>query len=333
MWFFFQKRRELGVIAPDPKDIRDYQLAEVQPEIVKLPEEFDLRDKMTSVQRQFWGTCTSHAVDGLKEFLDKREYGKEIKLSQRFIYYNTKKISGLWSIQGDYVRNALKSVVKYGACLEKTFPDKRMLTWQEYVNKEPSEQAYKEAEKYKGKTYWAVGRTLEDFRQAIYQQKAPVVFSMMWYGSYYRPAKDGRLALPDKKRGGHALACVGWEREKLWVRNSHGVGWGLNGYFYIPFEEFQKHDIWNAYVLLDLERPENLTGWVAGKYLDKVLKFSSGDLVKINGDGLRLRETPGTSSKILASLKMNQEAVIIEDKDNGTRVNNYRWFKIKVGNN
>jgi len=332
MRFSVKKRREeLGVLGPDPTDIRDFQLLRVQPEVVKLPDEFDLRDKMTSIQHQNWGTCTSHSVDGVKEFLDKREYGKEIKLSQKFIYHNIKKISGLWQNQGDYIRNALKSVCDYGACLEETFPDIRRLTWEEYVKEEPSEQAYKEAEKYKGKTYWVVGKTLEDFRQAIYQQKAPVAFSIMWYASYRKPMPDGRLPFPDKELGGHAVSCVGWEKERLWFRNSHGVGWGLNGYAYIPFNEFQKHDIWNCWILLDIEVPETpLIGWTVEEYLDRVFKFSPGDLVRVNGDGLRLREVPGTASKILASLRLNQEGVILNDKDNGIRVGNYSWYKIKV---
>ena len=124
---FFSREYPVGLLAPDPIDIRDYQLAELQ-EAVDLPEEFDLRSQMTPISSQFYGTCTSHAVDGVKEFQEKED------LSQRFIYYNTKKISGLWNIQGDYLRNALKAVCNYGVCLEKTFPDSAVPVLSAYDN-------------------------------------------------------------------------------------------------------------------------------------------------------------------------------------------------------
>jgi len=329
MWFF-RRKNYTGVLAKDPVDIRDYQLSSIQPEAVDLPEEFDLRDKMTSIQHQHWGTCTSHDIDGVAEFLNSRQYGKDIKLSQKFIYINTKKISGLWNIQGDYVRNALKSVCQYGVCLEETFPDIKRLRWSTYIKDRPSEQAYKEALKYKGKTYWAVGKELEDFRQAIYQQKAPVAFSMMWYSSYNKTGPDGKLPLPVGKVGGHAISCVGWTKGKLWFRNSYGTSWGLNGYAYIPFNEFDKHDIWNAYVLLDLEESTELTGWVANKYLKQSGGFKRGTKV-VPTYRLSLRTKPTTNSIRIITLKRGQECEIIDDEVISAQ--GYKWQKIKTSNN
>lgn len=324
MWFFKKNKYPLGVIGKDPKDIRDFQLLEVQPTIVVLPETFDLRDKMTSVQLQNWGTCTSHDVDGVKEFLDSKEYGKQIKLSQKFIYYNTKKISGLWNMQGDYVRNALKAVCEYGVCLEETFPDIRRLNWETYIKDVPSEQAYKEAEKYKGKTYWVVGNTLEQFRQAIYQQKAPVVCSMMWFESYYKTESDGKLPLPDKSVGGHAISCVGWTKDKLWFRNSHGTDWGLNGYFYIPFNEFNRHDIWNCWILLDIEVPEpenTKIGWIADSWLSK--EWEKGDIVwptyKLN-----FRIAPW--GQVIKVLEVGKKLEVLGEKK---KTNEIVWQKVK----
>jgi len=321
----FKKKVELGLLSQDPIDIRDYQLAEIQTP-VELPEEFDLRDKMTSVQRQNWGTCTSHMADGVKEFLDKKEYGREIKLSQKFIYHNTKKISGLWDTQGDYLRNAFKSVCQYGACLEESFSDIKRNTWDKYIKDIPSEKAYKEAEKYKGKTFWTVGNTLEDFRQAIFQNKCPIGFGMKWDRGYYVPANDGRLSLPKgEELGGHAVICVGWTKDKLWFRNSHGTSWGLNGYSYIPFSEFEKHDIWNAYVLLDIEVPETpeaKVGWVADGYLRK--DFVKDDIVYPNCN-LNLRNAPwGTRLKVLSK---GEKIKILGERKKTT---NITWEKVEV---
>ena len=326
MWFF-RRKNYTGVLAKDPVDVRDYQLSSIQPKGIDLPEEFDLRGVMPSIQHQNWGTCTSHGVDAIKEFLDSKQYGKVIKLSQKFIYINTKRISGLWNIQGDYVRNALKSVCQYGACLEETFPDIKRLSWNAYVKDVPSEEAYKEAEKYKGKTFWAVGKELEDFRQAIYQQKAPITFSMMWNSSYNKVASDGKLALPSGEAGGHAMACAGWTKDKLWVHNSWGTNFGEDGYFYIPFDEFNKHNIWNAYILLDKEAVKDLTGWVANKYLKQSEGFKLGTKV-VPTYRLNLRTKPTTNSAKIITLKRGQQCEVIDNEV--INAQGLKWQKIKT---
>lgn len=329
---FKKKNHNLGLLGPDYKDPRTFQLASVQPTVVSLPNSFILRDKMTSIQRQVYGDCTSQMVDGVKEFLDSREYGKEIKLSQKFVYHNIKKISGLWNQDGDYLINAFKSVCNYGAPLETDWPSNPMKNWDEYVHDEPSAEIYKKAEEYKGETYWSVEKSLENFRQAIFQQKAPIGFGMMWYESYRTPASDGRLPVPNGKAlGGHALIICDWDQEKLWIRNSHGTGWGFGGYGYIPFNEFDKHEIWNAYCLTDLPKIEESIGWVAEPFIKRLgPQFSVNEIV-IPTCNLNLRSNPTTSSAKIKVLNPNEKLKIIEG---GSEANGYKWWKIrKVENN
>ena len=318
----------LGVVSPDRKDKRDYLLSSIQPEAVSLPDKFLLRDKMTSIQKQIYGTCTANMSDGLKEFWDSQEYGKEIKLSQRFIYYNTKKISGLWHDQGDYLRNALKSVCDYGACLETSFPDTPDGNWDTYIQKEPLPEGYKEAEQYKGKTYWRIGNTLDNFRQAIYQNQCPVGFGMVWYDSYRGISSDGKLPLPSgDKLGGHALIAIGWEDDKLWIRNSWGTDWGDKGYFYIPFNEFDKHDIWDCWVLLDIQR--ELKGWMAGEYLKRLIpKFIPNEVVSPIYR-LILREQPGIKSNKITVLNPSTKLIILDDINNGISQDGYTWYRVQ----
>ena len=322
----FRKKEQLGCL-PSPKDIRDYQLASVQ-EPLELPESYCLMGDMTSVEHQNFGTCTCNAVDGLKEYLDSLEYYKEIKLSQKFLYNVMKqRVSDLKHMEGDYIRNALQTVVKYGICLESTFPDVRKSSWEEYVKEVPPELAFKEAEKYKGKTYWSVGRTLDDFKQAIYQQKAPVAFGMMWHKAYNRPAMDGRLPLPDKQVGGHALVAIGFTKDRLWIRNSWGVNYGFGGYFYIPFDEFNKHTIWDAWCLTDLKAPEFYEGWCAIKYLRKSKGYKNGTKIKTIYR-LRLRNKPSLKSTKLVTMNRDQEGEIIGDEV--IENDGYKWQRIKM---
>lgn len=329
MWFR-KKQFISGVLGIEPSDPQNYQLCDIQPKSIDLSDKLLLTDKMSPVGRQHYGTCTSWGVTSVKEYLDSKQYNKIINLSEKFVYYNTKKISQIFYTQGDYVKNALASICKYGAPLLEDYPDIREKNWETYVRTEPSVEIYKKAEKYKGKTYWVVGNTLEHYRQAITQQNAPVVFSMMWYKSYRTPASDGRLPLPDSELGGHAISCVGWAQDRLWFRNSHDISWGLNGYGYIPFNEFNKHTLWNSWILIDQEKPKEITGWVVEKYLAKAQTFSTNEQVKGTATRLNIRQDPTTNSNIVGTLKKDEKCIIIDADNNGISTNGYKWWNIKI---
>lgn len=321
-----ENKYPLGLIGPDPIDNRQYQLCEVQTEIVELPEEFDLRPKMTPVGHQIYGSCWSWGATAIKEYLDSQENGKEINLSEKFVYYNGKKISGLYSEEGDYIISALKALCNFGAPLLEDYPDTPEKDWQTYMNKIPSLEIFKKAEQYKGKTYWAVGKTLEDFKQATYQQKAPITFGMRWYESYNTPKADGLLPLPSgRDLGGHCLAEAGFLKDRLIIKNSWGTEYGDKGYIYIPFNEFEKHDIWNAYVLLDLPK---LEGYVATKYLKRSEDsiFRIGDKVQPISN-LNIRQEPTTTSAKVALATLTDRFIIADDKVINS--DGFSWQKIR----
>ena len=231
----------------DKLDIRQYILATVQGEEDKTPDEFmDLMKDMSPVVRQNYGSCTSQAVDAIKEFQEQQI------LSQQFLYVMSKKISGNYNQQGEYIVSPLKAACNYGVCEEKLMPDTRGESWDEYVRKEPSKEAYDNALKYKGKRYWWVHNGINNFKNAIYQNKVPVVFAMKWYESYRNTPKSGILLAPDHLVGYHAVCGVGWDKDGLWVKNSFGESWGNNGYFKILFDKWDVVQPYAAYVLLDL---------------------------------------------------------------------------------
>jgi len=71
----------------------------------------------------------------------------------------------------------------------------------------------------------------------------PFVFGFAVYESFETEevAKTGVMTMPTEKDnilGGHAVMAVGYDndREVFIIRNSWGVNWGDQGYFYMPYE-------------------------------------------------------------------------------------------------
>lgn len=237
----------------DKKDARDYQLASILPTERYVPEEYtELRDKLSKIGLQKFGSCTSwSSVNGVKE------YQEGVGLSEYFNYVNSKKISGIYDQEGEHIKNALKAICEYGVCKQDLFPDELPPSgkWIDYVKKEPSVEAYENAKKYKGKTYWVVGSEPQSFKEAIYLYSAPVVFAMLWARDYNATPKSGILPLPEHDIvGGHAVAAIGWTKDHLIVKNSFGENWGDGGFFYIPFNQWKNHTIYNCWVLIDKDK-------------------------------------------------------------------------------
>ena len=308
----------LGIAGKDPADLRDYQLSSIQ-EDAPLPKSFDLRNKMQPTTHQNWGSCTASAT-AIQEFFDK------IDLARKFTYYKTKEISGFYNMQGDFVRNALKAIVKYGVCLESTFPDIRRLTWKKYLADVPSQEACEEALEHRGGSFWAVGTEPEQYKQAIWQQQAPVVFSMRWAKSYNHP-KNGILGSPDKWVSGHCVVAVGWTEDSLIVRNTFRKGWGDKNYFYIPFKDWDKHEIWNAYILLNRKKPEWLEGWVAINYLTPI-HLIKGTKMKTKAN-LNVRDNPAGDK--VEQVKKGGTIEVVNDDVIKTSLEGkcYLWQKVR----
>lgn len=231
----------------DKKDERDFQLATVMPTEIALPNKFICKN-LSPVFRQKYGSCTSAcSVNGVKEQQER------IGLSEYFNYVNSKKISGIYNQEGEWLKNALKAICNYGVCTQELFPDvyppDRL--WSTYVRKEPSPEAYINARKYRGKTYWSISNSIDNFKKALVTYETPITFVMKWYRSFN--ACTGVLPLPDTWVGNHAVACVGYNEKYLIVKNSFGEAWGDKGYFYIPFKDWNKYSIYNIWILLDLQ--------------------------------------------------------------------------------
>lgn len=235
----------------DHQDPRDFKFTAIRYGISQLPASVDLRTKMSPVVDQGdLGSCTANAIaSGLKEYFNLKTGGALIRLSRLFLYYFERELEGtVGEDSGAELRDGMKVLQKTGVCPEVFWP---------YViqifDRQPNQKAVKRAAPYKINAYRRI-KDLAELKAALAEDR-PVVFGFEVYESFEADevARTGILPMPDESEqllGGHAVLAVGYDDQKGWViaRNSWGEAWGDRGYFYIPYEVFDKlvMDMWTG---------------------------------------------------------------------------------------
>lgn len=221
----------------DHPDHRDIKLSIAAP--VPLPPSADLRSDMPPVYDQGeLGSCTANAISAAVDFERKCQGEPFITPSRLFIYYDERVIEGTVSEDaGAEIRDGIKSVAAQGVCPESEWPyDITQFT------KLPTSNCYTDAKKFEALTYAGVPQTANDIKHCLAILKKPVVFGFSVFESFesLTVAKTGTVPMPGKKDrpiGGHAVVIVGYDdaRSMFLVRNSWGSGWGISGYFWMPY--------------------------------------------------------------------------------------------------
>ena len=69
----------------------------------------------------------------------------------------------------------------------------------------------------------------------------PFMFGTDWTTTMFSPDADGRVHPKGNVEGGHEILCREYdaEKERLWLDNSWGLAWGLNGRFYLTLKDFE----------------------------------------------------------------------------------------------
>jgi len=230
---------------PDRPDHRDKLYAAIPAPPKKLPPKVDLSPGCPPVEDQGQlGSCTANSLVGNLEFLYLKAGQPVTDLSRLFIYYNERAMEGTVNEDaGAAIRDGVKSLVNLGVCSEKIWP---------YViskfKVKPSAPCYKDAANHQVTSYHRI-LSLTQMRQCL-AEGYPFVFGFTVYESFESAAvaKTGKLNLPkptEKSLGGHAVCAVGYDdsAKRILVRNSWGPGWGLKGYFTMPYDYISNNNL------------------------------------------------------------------------------------------
>ena len=229
---------------PDLPDQRDHMYAAPPPVLSALPPSFDLTPKCPPVYDQGQiGSCTANAIAGALEFDRMKQALQDFVPSRLFIYYNERAMEGtVNSDSGAMIRDGIKSVATLGDCPEKQWPyDGSPFPPNPKLTQKPPQSCYTQALKYKAVQYQRLSQILAQLKGCL-ASGYPFVFGFTVYESFESStvAQTGHASLPSPGEGvvgGHAVMAVGYDDAHQWfiIRNSWGTGWGMKGYFTLPY--------------------------------------------------------------------------------------------------
>lgn len=225
----------------------------VQPIVNNLPSKVDWRPEMSSVKNQgSEGSCAGHSGVAIKEWMEFKDYGMRINLSERYLYENAKKISG--DNEGTTLVAIAKVLIDKGVCEE--------LYWK-YVSGKvgyPLPGADENASQYKIEPIYTRIVTEQELKACLV--KSPVNIGVKIYKNWDRIKINGIIPNPTicekikRTLGGHAIILCGYnENTKLYTfKNSWGTNWGDKGYGHISFKEM-KRILMDAIYMIDITDP------------------------------------------------------------------------------
>lgn len=227
----------LTALQQSPIDPRDH-IASL-PIITVLPTSVDMKPDVFEVENQgSFGSCTANAGCSALEMIYKRRK-TPVDLSRLYLYYYTRKFSGITGDLGAYPRDIGKALKEYGVCLE--------TTWEytaEKLELEPSVVATTEAVQFKIASYeQLIGDKVLQIKNAV-AQGIPVLLTMVVHNSFFSVSGEWHgqtwdtVTSPTNTVAGlHEVLVIGYDdsSQRLLVENSWGPSFGDGGFFGMPY--------------------------------------------------------------------------------------------------
>jgi C1A family cysteine protease len=224
---------------PDLPDARDHMYAAPVEMLATLPAKVDLRPHCPPVYDQGQlGSCTGNAIAGAVQFeREKQQLKPDFVPSRLFIYYGERVIEGtVGTDSGAQIRDGIKVVAKQGVPPETDWP----YVIAKFANKPPPK-AFADALHDRAVSYSRLSQSLSQMKGCL-ASGYPFVLGFTVYDSFesQQVAQTGVVPMPaagESVLGGHAVMAVGYDdgQQRFIVRNSWGPGWGMQGYFTMPY--------------------------------------------------------------------------------------------------
>lgn len=222
----------------------------------KLATSVSLKQWCSPVENQgSIGSCTAHAGIGMAEYFERRAFGKHLDASRLFLYKVTRNMLGWTGDTGAYLRTTMGAMSIFGCPPESYWP---------YViakyDQEPSAFLYAYAQAFQALQFYRLdpsGTTKANVLASLKSHLTaglPAMFGFTCYSSLYSASGNaGNIPFPAPSEnvvGGHAVMAVGYDDDKsitnvinnkktkgaILIRNSWGIGWGDQGYGWLPYD-------------------------------------------------------------------------------------------------
>lgn len=223
---------------PEPPSIKDWaykmKYAAGPLESVNLADNY----KMPKIFNQKnLGSCVGNAISFMISFelMNKlTEYKSDIPVSRLMIYYMARELEdSVYCDAGCYIRDAIRSVVRFGVCPEKVWP----YTISKFATK-PSKKSFDSAVQNIPLAYRRLNNANKAELVDCLRSGNMFVFGFTCYSSLYGPdvERTGYIPYPSANEsviGGHAVGCTGYDAEtnEFYGPNSWDDEWGVNGYW------------------------------------------------------------------------------------------------------